>query len=112
MAKSDIVRCAFCGRTAGDGVRLFSGLEPNVYICTECVSLCSEIVDEEEEDMNLSDYETKHGGKGAPKDMASSINLLKPREIKQFLDEYVIGQTEAKKVLSVAVYNHYTKILF
>ena len=70
----------------------------NVYICDECIELCSEILEEElgpEED-TAPDF--------------TGINLLKPREIKEFLDEYVIGQEEAKKVLSVAVYNHYKRI--
>ncbi len=112
MAKNDIVRCAFCGRTAEDGVRLFSGLEPNVYICTECVGLCSEIMDDEEDEANPSAIESVREGKNAAPDWAGEINLLKPREIKRFLDDYVIGQEDAKKVLSVAVYNHYKKILY
>ncbi len=108
-----MVRCSFCGRTAADGVRLFSGLEPNVYICTECVQLCGEIIEDDDEDFNLNDYEHKTDPKKPDThSWASNINLLKPREIKQFLDDYVIGQTDAKKVLSVAVYNHYKKILF
>ena len=116
MAKSsDNVRCAFCGRTADDGVRLFSGLEPNVYICTDCINLCAEIMDDDEDDANPGIERMRdgmRGNAGKSKGWESSINLLKPREIKKFLDDYVIGQEEAKKVLSVAVYNHYKKILF
>ncbi len=115
MAKTtDIVRCAFCGRTSEDGVRLFSGLEPNVYICTDCVNLCAEIMDDEDD--KADEIEKMLGGKNAglakAKGWEQNINLLKPREIKKFLDDYVIGQEDAKKVLSVAVYNHYKKILY
>ena len=69
-----------------------------VYICDECIELCSEILEEElgNEEEERPDF--------------SGINLLKPKEIKEFLDDYVIGQDEAKKVLSVAVYNHYKRI--
>ena len=93
-------RCSFCGRTENQVQKLIAG--PNgVYICDECVSVCNDIIDEEQEDGS----EEPH--KDAP---ASEINLLKPVEIKKFLDEYVIGQEEAKKVLSVSVYNHYKRI--
>ena len=68
----------------------------NVYICDECIDICSEIIEEEFEQYAENDGE---------------INLRKPKEIKEFLDQYVIGQDEAKKVLSVAVYNHYKRIL-
>ena len=68
------------------------------YICDECIELCAELIEEE---LELDEQE--------PGD--EEINLLKPKEIKEFLDEYVIGQEEAKKVLSVAVYNHYKRIL-
>ncbi len=112
MAKSDNVRCAFCGRTAEDGVRLFSGLEPNVYICSECVNLCAEIVDDDDDEIPFPEAEKNSDGKKRGRGWEEHINLLKPREIKNFLDDYVIGQDDAKKVLSVAVYNHYKKILF
>ena len=69
------------------------------YICDACVNLCFEIM-EEDEDMDASDYAQEYG-----------INLLKPKEIKEFLDQYVIGQDEAKRYLSVAVYNHYKRVL-
>ena len=70
----------------------------NNYICDSCVAICSEIIEEE---MNREYADVADG----------EINLLKPQEIKAFLDQYVIGQDEAKKVLSVAVYNHYKRVL-
>ncbi len=96
MARNEI-RCSFCGKTESQVMKLLKG--PNgVYICDECVELCSEIIEEEM-------GEEEHGID------AEDINLLKPEEIKSFLDDYVIGQENAKKVLSVAVYNHYKRIL-
>ncbi len=88
------LRCSFCNKTQGQVRKLIAG--PSVYICDECVDLCMGIIEEEFEDDGLQNI---------------GINLLKPKEIKGFLDEYVIGQEEAKKVLSVAVYNHYKRIL-
>ena len=87
--------CSFCGKTEEMVRKLIAG--PNdAYICDECVDICSEILDEEMDD-NLEPEDFK-------------INLMKPKEIKDFLDQYVIGQNEAKKALSVAVYNHYKRI--
>lgn len=89
--------CSFCGKSADQVRKLLSG--PNgIFICDECVELCSEILDEE---LDYTDF---------PSAADNEINLLKPRQIKEFLDEYVIGQDEAKRVLSVAVYNHYKRI--
>ena len=87
------LRCSFCNKTQDQVRKLIAG--PNVYICDECIDLCAEIIEEEFD-----------GG-----ETDSEINLLKPREIKEFLDEYVIGQDEAKKVLAVSVYNHYKRVL-
>ena len=87
--------CSFCRKSNEQVRRLLSG-PPGVYICNECIMLCAEILDDEfaqEEEYELE-----------------GINLLKPKEIKKFLDEYVIGQDDAKRVLSVAVYNHYKRI--
>lgn len=85
-------RCSFCNKTQDQVRKLIAG--PNAFICDECVDICMEIIEDEmEEDQNDAD-----------------INLLKPVEIKNFLDQYVIGQEQAKKVLSVAVYNHYKRI--
>ncbi len=97
MARNEI-RCSFCGKTESQVMKLLKG--PNgVYICDACVELCSEIIDEE-----LGEEESGF-------ELEEEINLLKPEEIKNFLDEYVIGQERAKRVLSVAVYNHYKRIL-
>lgn len=88
-------RCSFCGKSQEQVHKLISG--PNgVFICDECVDVCSEIIEEEMEEEFDEELE---------------INLLKPMEISALLDEYVIGQDAAKKVLSVAVYNHYKRIL-
>ena len=91
----DQIRCSFCNKTQDQVRKLIAG--PNgVYICDECVDICADIIEEEYEDE-------------APEE-AMDINLLKPVEIKEFLDDYVIGQDEAKTVLSVAVYNHYKRV--
>ena len=92
----DIVRCSFCNKTQSQVRKMIAG--PNgTYICDDCVAICTEIIEEE---LDFNDR--------AALDV---INLLTPEEMKAFLDEYVIGQDEAKKVLSVAVYNHYKRIL-
>ncbi len=92
-----IARCSFCNKSAGQVKRLIAGPD-GVYICNECVELCEEIITDEEA--------------GIPEEVENwDINLLKPKEIKEILDQYVIGQEEAKKVLSVSVYNHYKRIL-
>jgi ATP-dependent Clp protease ATP-binding subunit ClpX len=98
----DVVRCSFCGRTQDQVRKMIAGAgSSNVYICDECIELCSEIL--EEELQGDVEEEVSEPGLG-------DIHLLKPKEIKAFLDEYVIGQDEAKKVLSVAVYNHYKRV--
>ena len=93
------MRCSFCNKTQNQVRKLIAG--PNgAYICDECIDVCAEIIEEE--------FEYDDGRHWNP---FADINLLKPEEIKEFLDEYVIGQEEAKKVLSVAVYNHYKRIM-
>ena len=94
-----VLRCSFCNKTQDQVRKLIAGPKgKNVYICDECIELCGEILEEElGEQMDVQDE-------------LDEINLLKPKELKEFLDEYVIGQDEAKKVLSVAVYNHYKRI--
>ena len=90
------VRCSFCNKTQDQVRKLIAG-PAGVYICDECVDICADIIEEEYEDEPIGD--------------SIDINLLKPVEIKEFLDDYVIGQDEAKKVLSVAVYNHYKRVM-
>ena len=89
---TDKLNCSFCGKVQDDVKKLIAG--PSVYICNECVDLCNDIIEEEikgDEDVTLEE-------------------LPSPREIFNQLDEYVIGQDKAKKVLSVAVYNHYKRL--
>ncbi len=88
------LRCSFCNKTQDQVRKLIAG--PGVYICDECIEICSEIIEEEFD--------------GEPV-INSDINLLKPAEIKAFLDQHVVGQNEAKKVLAVSVYNHYKRVL-
>lgn len=93
-------RCSFCGKSQEQVRKLIAG--PNgAYICDECVDICAEIIEEELEADEVANEAEE----------AEQINLLKPIELKAFLDEYVIGQEQAKKVLSVAVYNHYKRIM-
>lgn len=96
----DKIRCSFCGKSQQQVRKLIAG--PNgAFICDECIDICSEIIEEE-----LMDFDaTEDDGVSS-----ADINLTSPMEMKKFLDDYVIGQDEAKKVLSVAVYNHYKRI--
>src|SRR5271170_6131506 len=95
------LKCSFCGKSQDQVKKLIAG--PGVYICDECVDLCNEILDEE-----LLE--------GAPHAQATDssapqlVDVPKPKEIKAFLEQHIIGQTTAKKILSVAVYNHYKRI--
>ncbi|MBR4671323.1 MAG: ATP-dependent Clp protease ATP-binding subunit ClpX [Butyrivibrio sp.] len=98
MAKNPAeIRCSFCNKTQDQVRKLIAG-PAGVYICDECVEICSDIIDEEFEDEPVPTGNQQ-------------INLLKPAEIRNFLDEYVIGQDEAKKVLAVSVYNHYKRVM-
>ena len=87
------MRCSFCGKTQDEVKKIIAG--PTVYICDECIDLCNEIMEEEYQNENTDDL--KH-------------ELLKPAEIKEVLDSYVVGQEQSKKVLAVAVHNHYKRI--
>ena len=92
----DRVRCSFCNKTQEQVRKMIAG-PAGVYICDECVDICADIIEEEyEEEPEVEEME---------------INLLKPVEIKKFLDDYVIGQEDAKKVLAVSVYNHYKRVM-
>src|SRR5262249_16129119 len=88
-ATQELVACSFCGRTEEGVEKLISG--PSAYICDKCVRLCSSILDKQK----TAKYE---------------LSILKPKEIKERLDEYIIGQENVKKAISVAVYNHYKRI--
>ena len=92
--KDNEIRCSFCGKTQDEVTRLVEG--PGVYICDNCIEFCNALLSDDEEGM------TKKRKKKPQQDFV----LPKPQEIKQKLDEYVIGQDEAKKTLAVAVYNH------
>ena len=92
------IRCSFCNKTQNQVRKLIAG-PAGVYICDDCVEICTDILEEE-----LQEEEEEES-------VRPDINLLKPVEIKNFLDEYVVGQEEAKKVLSVAVYNHYKRVM-
>ncbi|HEX6285880.1 MAG TPA: ClpX C4-type zinc finger protein, partial [Acidimicrobiia bacterium] len=88
----ELLKCSFCGKSQKQVKKLIAG--PTVYICDECIELCNEIIEEEfssSEEINFTE-------------------LPKPAEIKEYLDDYVVGQEEAKRKLSVAVYNHYKRI--
>ncbi|CAN5389008.1 ATP-dependent protease ATP-binding subunit ClpX [soil metagenome] len=95
------LKCSFCGKSQDQVKKLIAG--PGVYICDECVDLCNEILDEElfEGSPAVSPSETS---------LPQLVDIPKPQEIKSFLDQHIIGQTSAKKILSVAVYNHYKRI--
>ena len=92
----DKIRCSFCNKTQDQVRKLIAG-PAGIFICDECVDICADIIEEEYEDEPVSE--------------AMEINLLKPIEIKEFLDDYVIGQEAAKKVLAVSVYNHYKRVM-
>jgi len=91
-SQGDVLRCSFCGKSQDEVKRLIAG--PAAYICDECIDLCNDIILEE----------------GAAEQSKSRKRLLTPKELNQKLDEYIIGQIKAKKILSVAVYNHYKRI--
>ena len=91
-------RCSFCGKSENEVDRLIGG--QGVYICNECVRLCADIIGEDYPDMSYNELDP----------VEALQNVPKPREIKEYLDEYIIGQDEAKKSIAVAVYNHYKRI--
>lgn len=99
----DKLKCSFCGKTQDQVKKLIAG--PEVYICDECVELCNEILDEEF--FESKDKEAAVAGETSEKEEKP---IPKPHEIKEYLDQYIVGQDDAKKVLSVAVYNHYKRL--
>ena len=99
----DKLKCSFCGKTQDQVKKLIAG--PEVYICDECVELCNEILDEEF--FESKDKESSAEGENIEK---SEKPIPKPHEIKAYLDQYIVGQDDAKKVLAVAVYNHYKRL--
>ncbi len=99
----DKLKCSFCGKTQDQVKKLIAG--PEVYICDECVELCNEILDEEF--FEAKDKEASGDKAAAEK---AEHKIPKPHEIKEYLDQYIVGQDDAKKVLSVAVYNHYKRL--
>ena len=90
----ELLKCSFCGKSQKQVKKLIAG--PGVYICDECIDLCNEIIEEELSETSELKFD----------------DLPKPREIYEFLNDYVIGQESAKKILSVAVYNHYKRVQF
>ena len=93
--KDNRLRCSFCGKTQREVRKLIAG--PSVYICDECVNLCKEIIDEED-------------GAAPAASVSATRNLPRPRDIKDQLDQFIIGQDHAKRIMAVAVYNHYKRI--
>ena len=108
MPANERLKCSFCGKTQDQVKKLIAG--PDVYICDECVELCNEILDEEFFEQKDKDKEQDGKEKDKKKDDIEDKPIPKPHEIKAYLDQHIVGQEDAKKVLSVAVYNHYKRL--
>ena len=106
MSSNDRLKCSFCGKTQDQVKKLIAG--PDVFICDECVDLCNEILDEEF--FEGKEKNVEGGSKKEASDDSESKPIPKPQEIKAYLDQHIVGQDDAKKVLSVAVYNHYKRL--
>ncbi len=104
MSSNDRLKCSFCGKTQDQVKKLIAG--PDVFICDECVELCNEILDEEFFEQKDKTDEKAEKKTGEVEDKP----IPKPHEIKEYLDQHIVGQDDAKKVLSVAVYNHYKRL--
>ena len=105
MSGNDRLKCSFCGKTQDQVKKLIAG--PDVFICDECVELCNEILDEE---FFEGKEKGPEGSEKSTKPETEDKAIPKPHEIKAYLDEHIVGQDDAKKVLSVAVYNHYKRL--
>ncbi len=106
MSSNDRLKCSFCGKTQDQVKKLIAG--PDVFICDECVDLCNEILDEEF--FEGKEKTVEGGSKKDTSDSSDDKPIPKPQEIKAYLDQHIVGQDDAKKVLSVAVYNHYKRL--
>lgn len=117
MAKRTVPHCSFCGRTEAQGATLLPSPLEDAHICLDCIDTAASmlgLIDDNEESQQratIARAKASNKGKGSKKDFESSDKPLpKPVEIKAFLDQYIIGQDQAKKYLSVAVYNHYKRL--
>ena len=108
MPANERLKCSFCGKTQDQVKKLIAG--PDVYICDECVELCNEILDEEFFEQKDKDKDKDGKETNKKKDDNEDKPIPKPHEIKAYLDQHIVGQDDAKKVLSVAVYNHYKRL--
>ncbi len=108
MPQNDRLKCSFCGKTQDQVKKLIAG--PDVYICDECVDLCNEILDEEFFEQKEGKKKEKESSKKSTEKDEEDKPIPKPHEIKAYLDQHIVGQDDAKKVLSVAVYNHYKRL--
>ena len=108
MPANDRLKCSFCGKTQDQVKKLIAG--PDVYICDECVELCNEILDEEFFDQKSKEKDGEEKDSENKKADGEEKPIPKPHEIKAYLDQHIVGQDDAKKVLSVAVYNHYKRL--
>jgi len=108
MPANERLKCSFCGKTQDQVKKLIAG--PDVYICDECVELCNEILDEEFFEQKDKDKDKDGKETNKKKDDSEDKPIPKPHEIKAYLDQHIVGQDDAKKVLSVAVYNHYKRL--
>ena len=108
MPANDRLKCSFCGKSQDQVKKLIAG--PDVYICDECVELCNEILDEEFFDQKSKNKDGENTETQNKTTDCEEKPIPTPHEIKAYLDQHIVGQDDAKKVLSVAVYNHYKRL--